>query len=302
MTLLLVCLTISVLLCGCTGGGQSPAFAEGEIYCCGGPEVFLVNVEQARRDPQTRIWSWRAEDSPQIAPQHRAWFRAMDECKPVRGGSAVLVSSSSGGAVALIRRADKKCLFYAGGRNAHSAELIGADLVAGAFSFRSDQLRLYRLKGRVLAARPAWSMKLSGAHGVVWDRQRQVLWALGGSELLKLKVRRGDEPSAEVLKRWKLPAGGGHDLFPLDEKHLVVTVNTSVYQFDVESEAFAPMAGLAGKRAVKSVGRHPTAGQIIYTQGEHIFTNKVRRLGGTALVLPPKDLYKARWNAPNPFS
>jgi len=291
------------------GATTRPAdlYDAGEIYCCGGRDVWLLNVEQARADPTRRVWSWRAGDSPQIRPEHRAWFGAMDECKPVMGGRAVLVSSSSAGGVALIRRRDKACLFYCGGRNAHSAELIGDDLVAGAFSFRSDHLRLYRLGGEALPARRDWLMKLPGAHGVVWDRAREVLWALGSAELLKLKVNRpepGDEKaSAEVLKRWKLPRPGGHDLFPLDDRRLAVTVGRGVYTFDAATEAFAPMKELAGKAAVKSVCRHPRTGRIAYVQGDPTFAGRISFVGAEPLGLDGrKDLYKARWNMPNAFS
>jgi len=278
-----------------------PAYGDGEIYCCGGTDVFLIDVEAARKDPAARVWSWKASDSARIPAVHQSWFANMDECKPVLDGEAVLVASSSAGGVALIRRADKKCLFYAGGRNAHSAELLPGGLLAGAFSYRCDELRLYRLADGP-AAGPVWTMSLSGAHGVVWDRKRELLWALGGRELLKLKVHGGREPSAEVLRRWDLPKGGGHDLFTLNETHLVVTVNRGVYQFDVEAEAFSPMPGLADLANVKSLCRHPVSGQVIYTQGERIFTSKVRFVGADPIVLPPKDLYKARWNAHNSFS
>ena len=312
-----VLLSLAILLpalCLQACGGRA-GYDDGQIYCCGGDKVFLIDVEAARAqplagEPATRpaefaglLWSWQASDSPQIRPPHRAWFSAMDECKPVLGGGAVLVSSSSQGGVALIRQADKKCLFYAGGRNAHSAELIGTDLLAGAFSYRCDELRLYRLSDGP-AARPAWTMRLSGAHGVVWDRARSVLWALGGRELLKLKVHRppGQQPSAEVLRRWRLPSGGGHDLFPLDADRLVVTVNRGVYQFDAQGETFRPLPSLTRRPRVKSVCRHPATGTIMYTQGEPTFTNKIRILAAEPLVLPAEDLYKARWNVPNRFS
>ena len=293
---------VGLLLCGCENTDLR-ARISGELFCCSGQEVFLIDVEEARRTPQERIWSWRATDSPEIASRHRGWFHGIVECKPALRGSVVLLSSSSaeGGAVALVRRSDKKCLFYAGGRNAHSAELIGTDLLAGAFSFGCDQLRLYRLRGKALAADPAWSMELRGAHGVVWDRGQQALWALGSDELLKLKVTPGPQPSAEVLKRWKLPLGGGHDLAPLDAGHLVVTVNSGVYRFDVNSGSFARMKGLGGKWFVKSVSRHPATGQIAYTQGKPTYARSVRFLGGEDLPLPVDMLYKVRWNAPNPL-
>ncbi len=298
LVLLAIVLTAFAQGCAEAPGGYDP----GQIYVCGGDEVFLIDAQAARADPAARLWSWRAEDSPQIALQHRAWFSAMDECKPVLGGSAVLVSSSSAGGLALVRRADKKCLFYASGHNAHSAELIGQDLLAGAFSFGSDQLRLYRLGREDLPASPVWTMDLRGAHGVVWDRARSVLWALGNSELLELTVRAAPEPSAQVLRRWNLPGPGGHDLFPLDAEHLGVTVGDGVYRFSVASESFGPFQPLAGQARVKSVCPNGETGTLIYSQGEPTFTNKVRFPSGEPIVLSSNRLYKARWNVANRFS
>ena len=142
-------------------------------------------------------------------------------------------------------------------------------------------------------------MPLSGAHGVVWDHARSVLWALGNRELLKLEVLSGDPPAADVVQRWNLPQRGGHDLVPLDERHLVVTVGNWVYRFDAEDESFSPK--LARLPRVKSVSRHPATGAILYTQGEP-FTNTIHVAGKQPIVLPPNNLYKVRWNAHNHFS
>lgn len=298
-----LCLVLLAGLMGCAAGAPA-GYAENEIYVCGGKEIFVIDAQAAREDPEARVWSWTPADSPEIPAAHRSWFRAMDECKPVLGGSAVLGCSSSGGGVVLVRRSDKKCLFYAAGRNAHSAELIGEKLLVGAFSFKSDELRLYRLGSNALAAKSVWTMPLYGAHGVVWDRARKVLWALGEGELLKLSVNTGAKPSAEVLAKWKLPSPGGHDLFPLDETHLAVTVGRGVYRFNVEAETFSPLPKLAEQANVKSVSRHPGTGQVLYTQSgpQGWWTRKVRFVGGEPIVLGPLKLYKARWNAPNAFS
>ena len=290
-------------------------YHEGQVYCCGGEQVFLLDVDRARHDGTERIWTWRAGDSPRIAPEHRAWFSIMDECKPVRGGEAVLVCSSSGGGVALIRRSDDACLFYAHGRNAHSAALIGdgapsrdvlrrgaPDVLAAAFSIECDQLRLYSLHPEPLNAEPAWSIPLPAAHGVVWDAQRDVLWALGGTELLKLRVRSGAAPEGEVLRRWELPAPGGHDLFPLDERNLAITMSQSAARFDAVDESFNPLTELPDGANVKSISRNASTGGILYTRGEPITTDKLCFVGGEDLILPEDDLYKARWNSPNPMS
>ena len=80
-----------------------------------------------------------------------------------------------------------------------------------------------------------------------------------------------------------------------------VTVGRGVYQFDAQAESFSPLPALARLRNVKSVGRHPASGQIIYTQGRP-FTDRIHIAGRRPIALEPDDLYKARWNAPNPFS
>ena len=42
----------------------------------------------------------------------------------------------------------------------------------------------------------------------------------------------------------------------------------------------------------------------MYTQADEgrDHTNTIRFVGGPAVALPVKDFYKARWNAPSPFS
>ena len=229
-------------------------------------------------------------------------------------GTCVLVCSSWNGAVALVRRGDKKCLFYAAAPGAHSADLVGTDLLAAATSKEDGELRLYSLKGpKVLDAQPLWSTKLSWGHGVVWDAPRKELWALGTSELLKLRVSATTHPSSEpatqpveasatVLQRWELPASGGHDLYPYDADHLVVTSGPMSWLFDVATGQFSPLPGLADRKGLISVSRNTQTGQVMFTQtvGE---TSHADHLGFACqkdLSLPYKLLYKARWNTPAP--
>jgi hypothetical protein len=154
-----------------------------------------------------------------------------------------------------------------------------------------------------LPAQPAWSMPLPWAHGVVWDRQRRVLWALGDKELLQLRIT-FDPIGAEVVKKWDLPKPGGHDLFPYDADHLTVAVNSAVYLFDIATGQFGDVPGLEGQRGIKSLNRHPLTGQIGYTQADEksAFTDHINVLHAPPASQPTNQLYKVRWNAPNPFS
>jgi len=280
-----------------TAGLRAPTGRE-EICCCGIGQLFIVNVAEARRDPSRRVWTWKPADSPRIAERHRSKWDVRLEGKPVMGGKAVLVCASYRGAVALVRRSDKACLFYAGGHGGHSADLIGDDLVAYALSTSRHELRLYRRpKDGPVNPKPAWTMPLTGGHAVVWDGARGVLWALGSAELLKLRVDR-KAPSAEVLKRWKLPGAGGNDLILLDAEHLAVSTKEGVHRFHVASGTFSPMPRLAKTGPVKGMSLHPATGQLVYTVGDGQFTDTVRFLGGGAIVFKGLKLYKARWVVP----
>ena len=315
---------VTVLILGLAGAGLLSAvgcapqwgYSDREIYCCGQQGVFVLNMDQAQKDPTARVWTWTPADSPEIPVEHQIWFRAMDECKPVMGGQAVLVCSSSNGGVAVIRRSDKKCLFYAGGKGVHSAEVLPGfataepgDLLAVALSTPFNQVRLYKLALGEMAAKPLYAMKLPGAHGVVWDRQRRVLWALGTDSLLRLVV--DPVKFLEVVGQYPLPRRGGHDLSPIGERTLAVTVWEGVYQFDAEKETFSPLPALAERAGMKSVSRHPKTGQFIFVQAHQQSRPvdggqaeqdddrgaAIGTLDGQTVRLAPTLIYKARWNA-----
>lgn len=263
--------------------------------------ILLVDLNQARKDPADVAWSWQAADAPQIPAADRSLFNGYDECKPVLDGSALLVCSSWNGAVALVNRSDKKCLFYAKGAGAHSAELIGKNLLAAALSNRAGELRLYRLNDPakpMLDAQPIWSMPFPWGHGVVHDPGRDRLFALNNDELVVLRVVDGAKPEVEVLSHHKLSKPGGHDLFPYDKAHLAVTDGQGAYLFDCDTHTFSPLPALANHPDLKSVSRNPVTGQVMFTQAEPgtAHTNKLQWTGGTELLLPYKLIYKARWN------
>jgi len=76
------------------------------------------------------------------------------------------------------------------------------------------------------------------AHGLLWDSDLNVLWALGKEELLAYEVGGTLEKPELILKRtYNVPAEPieeGHDLYPVygDGGKLWITVSKEVYQFD----------------------------------------------------------------------
>lgn len=273
------------------------------LIVCGGPEVFIIPADAERVAKKDRLWRWRAADSPEIPAEMHAQFRTTDECKPA--GESILITSSSGG-VALIRRKDKKCLFYTSARNAHSACLLPRERVAVASSHGGDEVLFFELGRSGARLAPLARQKLDGAHSVHWDADRNRLWALGTTELLLLEVR-GNEEKIEfvVEKKWELPTAGGHDLYPAaDPGVLFITTISRVYRFDVKQGKFATQPTVADQRHVKSIDQHPQTKQIVYHQGtddKAWWSDSVRFMDpDRTLRLPDERLYKVRWDIERP--
>jgi hypothetical protein len=273
--------------------------AERQLICCGAETVFIVPLVEGGTMTGEPIWSWQAKDSPEIPDSMRGQFRTTDECKPV--GDDVLVTSSSGG-VALVRRNDKKCLFLASVRNAHSACLLPENRIAVAASTGGDAVQVFdRAKGGPQAKATA-QLPLEGAHGVVWDADQKRLWALGTHELLRIDLRElAGTLELAIDDRWTLPTRGGHDLLSArDPRVLFVTTNSAVYQFDRQSHKFQPFTPLADHAEVKSIDEHPATGQIVYhkadTAAKTWWSDTIRFLNPEGAIVLPQRLYKVRWD------
>lgn len=268
------------------------------LIVCGGPEVFIIPADAERVADKDRLWRWRAADSPEIPAELHTQFRTTDECKPA--SEAILITASSGG-VALVRRKDKKCLFYTSAKNAHSACLVPKDRVAVASSHGGDEVLLFALNRSGADVAPLARMKFDGAHGVVWDTDRGRLWALGTKELLLIELRSKDDGvDLAVDKKWALPTAGGHDLSSArDPRFLFVTTNTRVYHFDAKEGRFEPLPKLAEQPGVKSIDQHPQTGTFVYHQGTEKtwWSDTIRFLEpARTLTLPDERLYKVRWD------
>tara|TARA_R110002073_G_scaffold333469_1_gene521179 strand:- start:11415 stop:12335 length:921 start_codon:yes stop_codon:yes gene_type:complete len=270
-----------------------------DLICCGAEEVFVIAPEM----PKVKKWSWRAEQSPSIPANFRSRFRSTDDCKPYED-DLLLITSSSGG-VALIDRTTKECHFLAEAKNAHSACLLPDRQLAVASSFGGDQVQFYDRDEKQKPASVVQAISLLGAHGTVWDPDRECLWALGEKELLALVA----DAEATPQKRWKvqsrtpLPNNGGHDLSPKhDGKQLFVTTDTQVLMFDCDKLTFDVAEGFGDQLKIKSVDRNSASGRIVFHQAtsENWWSDTIRFTDAVPLKLADERLYKIRWDTATP--
>lgn len=289
-----IAMCVSLLLSGCNTAQT--------LIVCGWDEVFVIDIAKAEQGDMTKLWSWRAKDHPELPATLANAFRTTDDCKPVHGGTKILISSSSGGC-ALVDYPAGKVTWYASVPNAHSIELLpGHRIIAAASTHaKGNRLMLFDL------AKPdhlVWETPLHSAHGVIWDESRQWVWALGFDELrcYELQDWNSATPALKLLASHRLPDDGGHDLLAVPgSDDLVLSTHKHVHLFDREKKTFRPHPELGDLPSVKCVSPHPDTGRVAYLRGEgkNWWTSSIRLLNPDGEIhLPGEKMYKARWLAP----
>jgi len=184
-------------------------------------------------------------------------------------GNMVVVSCASGGLATEASYPGGDMLWaqnVGGSYNPHSVELLPDHNVAVAAS-AGNFVRVYAAsQGNRNGTYAEYS--LSGAHAVLWDPHNNVLWALGTSSLVSLKVGgTAASPTLSQMSSVALPASGGHDLSPYwgDDNRMWVTTSLNVWIFQKMSGTFSYAPGSADRTAVKGCGDEPS-GEIVQCQ------------------------------------
>jgi hypothetical protein len=271
-----------------------------ELLICGGSEVFAVDPEH----PTDFVWHWDSADRTDIPEHLTDCFGSLDECKPVNGGSHVLITSS-GGAVALIDKATQDVVFISAVANAHSADLLPGNRIIAAASHledKGDRLILFDIDRPEEAL---WSDDLPKGHGAVWDESRSLFWALSNTDIRSYTFRdwASDRPSLELVSSTELPEPGGHELSWADNETFHVTTSNECWQYQLETHTITRHPILGGSAQVKSISSHPDTGRIAYTQGEggNWWSENIHlKDPDRSLSYPGKRLYKCRWQSAMP--
>ena len=162
----------------------------------------------------------------------------------------------------------------------HSIDYLPNGTVAVALSGNAAEntaeLRLYACDENGIPTKEYFKYSFPSAHGVVWDQERELLWALGRNTLMAFKAE--GTPQAPVLT----PVVGlgcevppyGHDLTQAMSRpdRLYLSAH-SVYVFDKETNTLSDCfdgSDLIKACAVKSVFEH-TDGSILRTVAAQIY-------------------------------
>ncbi len=250
------------------------------------------------------LWQWSPNSDPSIAPRHRKWFKCLSDVKPVKNAAAILVTASGGG-VALVDIAKNKAVFYFhDDGNMHSASLLPDGNIVTASS-DGDHICLFDIKNGCPSPESAkkTSYYLKYAHAVVWDKKREVLWAMGLEEIAAFKYVQTPNP---ILKKVdSIPLSGaahnGHDLCAAQGLDLLFMTGKGLSVFDPNERKVHFAADV---EKIKSISMNGEA-IIVMRADESWWSPSIRQAGAG---MPPVGtlkgarFYKARWLLPDTFS
>lgn len=271
-----------------------------DLITCGFSEVRAMRIVETN---VTTLWSWNATNS-NLPASLKGLFATTSDCKPCPDGK-VLITSSGGntysGAVALVDPATSNALFYAVATNAHSAELLPSNRVVVALSYQTNGNRLVVFD---LATNDVelFSVPLWGAHGVVWDEQRQILWGLSDSFIAGYKLTNWNSNPQFVQVSWTgLLDGGGHDMYPVpNSPYLLVTTALHCWYFHRDTRYFTKHPVLGDVPSIKGASVHPVSGRTVYVTADGPWWSEYLRFlsPSNTLNFPGDHFYKARWIPP----
>ena len=298
----LIIVLSALFIAGCAPAENKALYIQpssDKLVLCGWDEVFIIDTGDNKQQRPVKLWSWKAQDSSNLPQRLTGLFETTDECKVVDGGRKILITASSGG-IALVEVKSKKVRFYAVAANAHSAEILPGNCVAVAVSNspNGNRLILYDLDK---PEKELFSDSLPWGHGVIWDEERKVLWALAGDDIraYRLKDWNTTQPALERIVTVKLPEEMGHDLYPLpDTNKLFITTTNYVWLFDRDKKTFQKYGAIDNTLHVKSVCVNPVTGRLAYIRADagQWWSEKIRfQNPDSVLFIPGEHFYKARW-------
>jgi hypothetical protein len=214
----------------------------------------------------------------------------------VYGDVALAVCGGSYGC--MISYPEGKLLWYTNtaANNPHSIELIPNGVIAIASS-TGGEIRFFKTDKNISRTFDA-KMPLEDAHGVLWDPENNVLWAIGGNVLTaySVTVESGNVTVTEVSAlRDQIPSNGAHDLAPVygNKDELWITTSSHVYRYNKKTRSFTTdYTGneLLDRSGVKGIGNFDD-GSCVYIYPDGMFKSWTSRT--TYFLTPYSNQSKA---------
>lgn len=220
----------------------------------------LKNYKDGDSIDNYEVWDYSPKDSSYHLPSGVKYRE-----NTVLGN--VILTVASGGYAGIVTYPEKNLLWSTSdcGDNPHSIEILPDGNIVCAASHGSS-VRLYYTwdlqYGSYVFSDEYIEYSLEDAHGVLWDPEYDVLWAVGGYELVSYKMQGfGMDATLIEIGRYSLPTYWGHDLSAdmTDTNYLWISTGESIYrfnkttgEFDAEFDAYE----ILNKQDIKGFGNN----------------------------------------------
>ena len=225
-------------------------------------------------DSSSVVWQWEPTSSLGFTGIH--YYTNASDAKLRYSdfyGGYVALTTSSGGFVGLIDYETGERLYsrdITPENNSHAIELLPDGNLAVASSTGNTVTIYAASQGDGNGYYQQYT--LADAHGLLWDPDLQVLWALGGHQLVAFKIGGTVEEPTLVLQEdmvYDLPTEGGHDLYPVygEEDELWVTTVSDAYHFNTDTRTFTTdydgYSAFEAHENMKAIGNQPFSDTIV---------------------------------------
>ena len=209
-----------------------------------GKRVVMLDPDVVAPANARIVWEWKPDDDPNVKAAGIAWtFGNMSECKMSRDRTKILACASDGGfaIIDVVTTNTVACGRVASSpySNLHSISELPDGNVVLAGSEGQGLIVVDISANPCSANQPRYLFEYPGAHGVIWDWDRDCLWATGQKKLSKFTYDSSTKTLTEV-KYWTFSPSEnvnatGHDLVWKDAAHtrIVVTGGYGLMYLDI---------------------------------------------------------------------
>ena len=202
-----------------------------------GTRIVMLDPDVVAPENARIIWEWKPKNDPNVIAAGLAGrFGNPDECKMSSDRTKILMCSSDNGfAVVDVATTNAVACGYVpfGGKyaNLHSISELPDGNVVVAGSEHPGCLVVVDISTPCSATQPQSVLEYPGGHGVIWDWDRNCLWATGTGKLSRFSYDRETKTLTEE-KTWAFPKGSesitGHDLVWKDAAHTRIVVTGGI--------------------------------------------------------------------------
>ena len=228
----------------------------------GNSQLEVYDISDGKLDESSLVWSYKM-------PYYNIAGTKLRHSEQY-GDVALAVCGSTYGC--MISYPEGKLLWRteAAANNPHSIELMPNGVIAIASS-TGGEVRFFTTD-KAMSRTASATVSLEDAHGVLWDEEKEVLWAIGRTVLTAYRVTLDGSKvtvTEEESLRATIPSDWSHDLAPVygNKNELWITTGSHVYRFNKTTKTFTTDPKL-DRADIKGVGNFDDGSMVyIYPDG-----------------------------------